>query len=88
MAETSPATVHLAQAFEDLQQAGGTWHDYLELRNIARHELGRRSPLLGLLTALTQDALETYQSKLAESRHIARKPPQLEQVSKPARKSA
>ncbi len=65
MAESTPATASLAHSFETLQQAGGTWHDYLQLHRLARHHLGKHSPLTGLLSRLTASSLTAYQAKLA-----------------------
>ena len=65
MAESTPATASLARTFEDLQQTGGAWHDYLYLHGLARQELGRHSPLTALLTRLTASSLAAYQAKLA-----------------------
>ena len=65
MAESTPATARLAHSFETLQQVGGTWHDYSYLHGLARHELGKRSPLTELLSRLTASSLSAYQAKLA-----------------------
>ena len=65
MAESTPATASLAHTFEKLQHAGGTWHDFLFLHDLARHELGKHSPLTELLSRLTTSTLAAFQAKLA-----------------------
>ena len=67
MAESIPATASLAHAFEDLQQVGGIWHDSLYLHGLARHKLGKHSPLTKLLARRTASSLATFQAKLAEA---------------------
>jgi CHAD domain-containing protein len=49
LAETAPPSAHtahrLAEHFETLQKAGGTWHDWFLLSGIADEELGRSTIL-------------------------------------------
>ena len=54
----------LAQKFEALQQAGGTWHDLLTLAHVARKELGVRSPLTQAFTRARDNALDGYRHAL------------------------
>ena len=88
MTETTPATGPLAETFEHLQQSGGTWHDYLQLRETARDELGRHAALTGRLTELTRSSLESYRKELAEPVPDTPFPAQPARSPKPARKRA
>ena len=67
MAESTPATVPLARTFEKLQETGGTWHDYLYIRGLARKELGKHSPLTQLLSRLTASSLIKFQAQLDQA---------------------
>jgi CHAD domain-containing protein len=61
---TSTATRSLTRTFESLQQAGGNWHDWLTLSEIAHHELGTASRLTQTLTRRCQRSLTEYQTHL------------------------
>ena len=54
----------LAARFEDLQGAGGTWHDALTLADLAAKHLGPDDPLTQALRASCQRSLATYRGKL------------------------
>lgn len=64
--EVGSGTSPLAKAFNDLQDAGGTWHDLLDLTESAARYLGRHSELAELLAARRDEALATYRERLAE----------------------
>ncbi|QNI37391.1 CHAD domain-containing protein [Edaphobacter albus] len=68
LAENAPkkarATRQLAQSFEDLQQSGGDWHDWLVLAEIAKKELGSSSPLVTELSNRSHAALAAYKEHL------------------------
>jgi CHAD domain-containing protein len=68
MAESAPEvaqSVHkLARAFESLQQAGGHWHDWFTLSEIARRELGDSSPLTQSFVRRCEKSLTDYQRRL------------------------
>ena len=57
----------LAQAFESVQEAGGHWHDWLVLSDIARESLRASSPLTKILTHRCRLALTVYQRHLREA---------------------
>lgn len=54
----------LAHVFEDVQEAGGHWHDWLTLAEVAREELGDSSPLADLFTQRCERALSEYKRHL------------------------
>ncbi|MDQ2839566.1 MAG: CHAD domain-containing protein [Acidobacteriota bacterium] len=56
----------LARVFEDLQQSGGTWHDLLQLHEVAQHELGKDSPVTKSLARMTESTVRDYRRKLAD----------------------
>ncbi len=58
-------TPQTAEDFESLQQTGGSWHDLLTLADIARHHLGKHSPLTRCIKAACEEALRRYQQHLA-----------------------
>lgn len=61
----------LAAHFEAIQQAGGTWHDWLQLAETAKKELGKSAQLPRRFTARAQRALLAYKRKLAASQKPA-----------------
>lgn len=68
LAENAPkeaATARrLAQSFEDLQQSGGEWHDWLVLAEIAEKKLGPSSLLVTELSNRRASALQMYKEHL------------------------
>ena len=54
----------LAQAFESIQQAGGTWHDFLTLTDIATEHLGPKAALTQAFTHRRETALHEYLASL------------------------
>jgi CHAD domain-containing protein len=67
LAESAPASAaarRLASRFERLQQAGGQWHDWLILTDIATREFGDSAPLAQRFAAETRTALRTFQRRL------------------------
>lgn len=70
IAENAPKSAasarKLARGFEDLQQAGGEWHDLLVLAEKAREMLGEASPLTEALTQRCQLALKRYKQRLVD----------------------
>ncbi len=64
IAEASDAT--LAQRFESLQAAGGTWHDLLTLTDIAKVHLGGKSPLTQRFEQQHAEALDRYREALRQ----------------------
>jgi len=70
MAENAPKSAkrsrHLARSFEDLQQSGGEWHDWLVLGAIARERLGGSSALTLVLDERSQAALGSYREQLRD----------------------
>ena len=67
LAENAPnqakAARKLAQSFEELQQSGGEWHDWLVLAEIAEKKLGS-SPLVTELSNRSAAALTAYKKHL------------------------
>ena len=68
LAESAPQTFlqarHLAARFEALQQAGGEWHDWLILAEVAAVELGDSAMLPQRFTAHANRALGEFQRLL------------------------
>jgi CHAD domain-containing protein len=68
IAENGPkaakAPRRLAQSFEDLQQSGGEWHDWLVLANIAEDRLGAKSPLTIIFRDRSRTSLTAYRRRL------------------------
>ncbi len=68
IAENAPKTARLprrvAQSFEDLQQSGGHWHDWMVLADLSAEELGSSSPLTKLFARRSKVALSTYRRHL------------------------
>lgn len=54
----------LAESFEQLQQSGGEWHDWLVLADIAEDHLGASSPLTLKLRTRSRSALAAYHRHL------------------------
>ncbi len=81
LAETMPANPAVKAAaarFEALQEAGGRWHDALELARAARKYLGRHHPLTLAFAADRRRHLAAYRASL---RAIPAPPPTQERVS-------
>lgn len=55
----------LARSFEQLQQAGGEWHDWLVLAALADKRLGAASPLTKNLAQRCQRSLDVYKKRLS-----------------------
>ncbi|HXE09637.1 MAG TPA: CHAD domain-containing protein [Acidobacteriaceae bacterium] len=70
MAEIAPKTStrahRLAARFEAMQQAGGHWHDWVQLHDVAAKELGKSAPLPQRFAAHGERSLRTYKAKLAK----------------------
>ena len=67
LAETLPenaAAVTAASRFEALQEAGGQWHDALDLAQAARRHLGKGHELTVLLGRRRDENLESYREML------------------------
>ena len=62
--ESAKAARRLAARFGSLQQAGGKWHDWLILTDIATHEFGDSAPLPQRFAAQTHTALRAFQRHL------------------------
>ncbi len=63
--EGSPEAKRLAQRFEYLQEAGGTWHDWLQLECVAASALGKKSPLAERYRNRRNAALAEFHLQLA-----------------------
>lgn len=68
LAENAPkearTTRRLAQSFEDLQQSGGEWHDWLVLAEIGKKKLGSSSALTLEFSDRSNIALAAYKQHL------------------------
>jgi CHAD domain-containing protein len=69
LAESAPqsaaAARHLAARFGALQQAGGEWHDWLLLTDVATGELGQSAQLPKRFAAHTQQSLRSFKRRIA-----------------------
>lgn len=70
LAESAPESAtlahRLAARYEDLQQAGGTWHDFQLLADVAADELGQSAQLPERFHVRAERSLNTYKRKLAQ----------------------
>jgi CHAD domain-containing protein len=70
IAENAPRSAktprRLAASFESVQEAGGHWHDWLVLAEIADNKLGSASPLTKAFTQRRHLALTVYRRHLRE----------------------
>ncbi|HEX3572370.1 MAG TPA: CHAD domain-containing protein [Acidobacteriaceae bacterium] len=68
LAESAPASAadarRLASQFEDLQEAGGQWHDWLLLSEIARTHLGNSAELPQRYAARAEKFLKQFERKI------------------------
>jgi len=68
LAESAPASAlsahRLASEFEDLQEAGGQWHDWLLLAEIARRNLGDSAELPKRLAARAEKSLRQFERQI------------------------
>jgi CHAD domain-containing protein len=80
-----PQAAAMAKRLEQLQDAGGIWHDLLDLATVCHNELGADHPLSRVLEHLRDERLDAYLTNLEDfrtnhiHRHSAaakRKPPQ------------
>lgn len=77
VAEAAPGNPKLARAarrFEALQEAGGHWHDALELARAARKHLGKDHELTAMYCAARDRKLEAYREALLAEIQGATKP--------------
>lgn len=75
----------MAKRLEELQDAGGAWHDLLDLATVCHKEFGAEHPLSRVLEHLRDERLNSYLANLEDfrSKHlhhqpaaVKRKPPQ------------
>lgn len=80
-----PQAAAMATRLEDLQDAGGAWHDLLDLATVYHEEFGAEHPLSRVLEHLRDERLDSYLANLEDfrSKHLPRqsaaaqrKPPQ------------
>ena len=80
-----PSAAAMASRLEDLQDAGGAWHDLLDLTTVCHKNVGAEHPLSRLLEHLRDERLDHYLANLDDFRKkhsdtpsapAQRKPPQ------------
>ncbi len=80
-----PQAAAMAKRLEELQDAGGAWHDLLDLATVCHKQFGPEHPLSRVLEHLRDERLDTYLANLDDfrSKHLhrpsaatKRKPPQ------------
>jgi CHAD domain-containing protein len=59
------AAKRVAEGFEQLQESGGSWHDAMLLRKLARKKLGKRSRLGPVFEEREQKALAEFRRRVA-----------------------
>jgi CHAD domain-containing protein len=68
LAESAPTAAtrarRLAAQFEDLQEAGGQWHDWLLLSEVARTELGNSAQLPDRFAARADKCLKSFERRI------------------------
>jgi CHAD domain-containing protein len=78
LAESAPASAakahRLAADFEDLQEAGGEWHDWLQLSETARAELGGSAQLPDRYSARAQKCLKSFERRIQKMSAQTRRP--------------
>lgn len=69
--ETMPGTqaAAMAKRFEELQDAGGSWHDMLDLATTCHEEFGAEHPLSRVLEHLRDARLDEYLSNIDDLRN-------------------
>jgi CHAD domain-containing protein len=82
LAESAPTSAakarRLASQFEDLQEAGGEWHDWLLLAEIARTHLGNSAELPKRYAARAQKCLRQFERQIEKmNARTARSHPQV-----------
>jgi CHAD domain-containing protein len=70
MAEDLPASQRLAAHFESLQEAGGKWHDWLLLHQIAAKRAGKHAEITIRYAGHRDAALAAYQRRLSSLRPV------------------
>jgi CHAD domain-containing protein len=78
VAENAPDSRRVKQTakqYESLQQAGGEWHDWMELAKDAKEELGLHHALVGAFGRKCERRLNRFQKLLEPFRESLRKPP-------------
>lgn len=91
-----PQAAAMSRRLEELQDAGGAWHDLLDLATVCHNEFGAEHPLSRVLEHLRDEHLDKYLSNLEDFRanHIPRhsaprrKPPQRATAARSKRTSA
>jgi CHAD domain-containing protein len=75
LAESAPqsaaAARRMAAHYEDIQQAGGTWHDWLLLHKLSASELGKRAHLPQRFATHAENSLRAFKQRLAALRKAA-----------------
>ncbi len=73
MCETVPGSAaaqqRIASQFENIQDKGGEWHDWLEVTRTSRQILGRKNPLVEIYNEMRDSRLMTYRRELMNLRH-------------------
>jgi CHAD domain-containing protein len=74
MCETVPrsaAARRIASQFENVQDKGGEWHDWLELARTSREFLDRKHPLIDIYNEVRDSSLMAYRKELMNlPRHV------------------
>ena len=88
-----PQAAAMAKRLEELQDAGGAWHDLLDLATVCHEHFGPEHPLSRVLEHLRDEHLDTYLANLEDFRKsiarrqaaaAKRKPPQRATTSRVA----
>jgi CHAD domain-containing protein len=72
LAPASAQAKRAAKRYQSLQEAGGQWHDWLTLADVATHELGDDHPTAAHYTELRDQHLNGYRSQLDSFRDTAK----------------
>jgi CHAD domain-containing protein len=69
-----PQAAAMARRLENLQDAGGAWHDLLDLATVCHKQLGAEHPLSRVLEHLRDERLDTYLANLDDFRRKHSRP--------------
>ncbi len=83
-----PQAAAMAKRLEELQDAGGAWHDLLDLATVCHKQFGAEHPLSRVLEHLRDERLDLYLANLDDFRNKHSQPSNSQLETQPNRSSA